>query len=109
MPPRSPIARPDQPRIDKKPPAIALDDRTRVSENAKRTRHAREWYNHGTVGSNRRVLRAQCYYGYSAPAFRMGSCFKVTDVGMSAQQLGNCLAESSGADSVNNPDRIHLR
>ena len=109
MPPGSPIAGPDQPRIDKQPPAIALDNHARVPKNAKRNRHAREWYNHGIVGSNSRVLRAQCYYSYSAAAFRMGSCFKVSDVGMSAQQLGNCLTESSGADSMNNADRIHLR
>jgi hypothetical protein len=109
MPPRSPIAGPDQPRIDQKPPAIALDNHARVPKNAKRNRHAREWYNYTIVASNSRVLRAQRYYRYSAPAFRMGSCFKVTDVGMSAQQLGNCLAESSRADSVNNANRVHLR
>ena len=33
----------------------------------------------------------------------------MTDVGMSAQKLGYCLAESSGADSVDNADHIHLR
>src|SRR5262245_18606454 len=73
MPPRSPITGSNQPRVNKKPSAIALDNHACVAKNAKRNRHAREWYIHAIVAINSSVLRAKRYDGHSTPAFRMRS------------------------------------